>query len=113
MSTTPTDTTNSTVVPIARKRGKAKQEELPGVDLEKNEAVEAAAEEYAAARDERMRIGLDEVRLKGELLDLMHKHGLDGYKRNDISIVLETSEKVKVKIKKSDDESDESISGDE
>lgn len=67
------------------------------------------AQQYADVRDQRVALTTDEVRLKGELLEAMHKHKLKDYVYEGVEIhIITESETIKVKIRKpSDEETDE------
>lgn len=81
------------------KRGR--QARLPGTEDAAIESLEALAEEYAEARDERMAIGERESDLKQKLLTEMHANGKTKYLHAGVEIeVIATDEKVKVRIKK-------------
>jgi hypothetical protein len=85
---------------------KAKQEPLlpdPG----KIEELQAKALEYASARDARMVEGKEEIRLKGELLDLMKKHNKKVYHAEGLEIeLIPVGEKLKVTVAKASEEED-------
>jgi hypothetical protein len=86
-----------------KKKGK-KNPRLPGMEDAEIEELEEAAEEYADIRDQRQELTVEEVRLKKELLDLMHANKKTEYNHNGVSIkVVVESEKVKVRIKKDED----------
>jgi hypothetical protein len=84
----------------------ARQKSLPGMEDTKIAGIESCALDYAEMRDERQRIGKDEVTLKNRLLDLMHKAGKTEYHRNGISITVVT-EKEMVKVRVKSESSDE------
>lgn len=90
----------------AARRKRATQPHLPGEGFAPciNEEVDAAAREYAEARDERMRLLRTELERKDLLIGVMKKHGLMVYEYDDVSVELTTSEKLKVKIKDADEE---------
>jgi len=87
--------------PKAERKNKiARQSRLPGMEDTKIKLLEDTALDYKEMRDERQRIGRDEVTLKNRLLELMHKEKKTEYHRNGISIkVLVEKESVKVKVK--------------
>ena len=86
-----------------KKRG-PKQSRLPSMEDPEIEALEEAAEDYADIRDQRQELTVEEVRLKTELLDLMHSHKKTEYNHNGVNIkVIIESEKVRVRIKKEKD----------
>jgi len=81
------------------KASKPKQKDLPGMEERKIPDLHAAAEDYAEIRDERMALTEKEVPAKANLLELMHKHGKETYKYEDVEIsVVHEEETVKVKI---------------
>jgi hypothetical protein len=83
------------------KRGRPRQARLPGTEDPAIESLEALAESYAEARDERMRIGEREVELKTELLDEMRKNDKTKYFHAGVLIeVINSKDKVRVRIKK-------------
>lgn len=85
----------------------AKPKQVPLIETEIRE-LEKLAEEYADYRDERMKLGAQEVELKDKLLGAMHKHGKKDYVHGDVEIhVVAEEEKVKVKIRKPKEETDE------
>ena len=57
-----------------------------------------AASLYAELRDARMRASEDEKAAKEALIELMHKHDRTTYHNGNVSVILEPSEKVTVKI---------------
>lgn len=95
---------------------RAQQKELiedPG----RIEELHAKALEYAAARDARMQEGKEEVKLKGELLNLMKQHKKKVYMvrirragllwvENVECEIVPTGEKLQVRIKKEKDTED-------
>jgi hypothetical protein len=82
---------------------KPRQARLPTMDDPKIDVLHGIAEEYAEKRDERMRIGKQEVELKGKILDLMKAHKRTHYHYQDIDVTIITEkEKVRVKIAKPD-----------
>ena len=87
---------------------KPRQARLPTMDDPKIAVLHGIAEEYAELRDKRMEIGRQEVELKNKILDLMkaHKRTHSHYGEMDVIILVE-KEKVKVKIAKGGEETDE------
>ena len=84
---------------------KPRQACLPQMEDPAIEELEGAAEDYAEIRDKRQALTLDEVRLKTELLNLMHSHSKTEYNHGGVSIkVIVESEKVKVRIKKDEED---------
>lgn len=85
----------------------AKQERLPGTE-NKIEELHDKAQEYAARRDERMVILEEETAIKAELLDLMKKHGIEKYDYGNVHCeIVHDNERVKVRIKKDEEENKE------
>jgi len=86
---------------------KPRQARLPGTEDAAIDGLNALAEDYAEARDERMEIGKREVALKTSILEVMHKHGRQSYSFDGISVKIKPeSEKVVVRIKKEEAESE-------
>jgi hypothetical protein len=91
----------------AKKKPKPKQ-----IDLIENREIKElneAALEYAAIRDERQQLTIQETGLKSKVLALMHKKNLNDYVFEGIEIhVVMEEENVKVKIpkKKKDEEAE-------
>ena len=84
---------------------KPRQSRLPGTEDAEIEELESAAEDYADIRDQRQELTVEEVRLKKELLDLMHSNKKVEYNHDGVSIkIVVESEKVRVRIKKDKDE---------
>jgi hypothetical protein len=83
---------------------KPRQARLPSMEDPKIEELEAAAEDYAAIRDERMALTPREKKLKDDLLAAMKRHGKEKYHRDGIEIrIVHESETVKVRVKKGDE----------
>ena len=80
---------------------KPRQARLPEMQDPEIEELEAAAEEYASIRDQRMALNEEEHELKMNLLNLMHQHNKKKYIHEGVEIrVVVSDETVKVKIKK-------------
>ena len=76
-----------------------KQPSLPEMDDRSFQDLDNKAHEYAEVRDERMALTEREVALRGELLELMHKHKKQDYVYQEVEIhVVKEDEKVRVKI---------------
>ena len=85
---------------------KAEQPDLPGVDRKIDE-LQAKGLEYAGIRDERQALTAKEVKLKGELLELMKKYGLETYQHENIEMeIVHDKERVRVHVKKEEDAED-------
>lgn len=83
---------------------KPRQARLPAMEDPAIEELESAAEEYADIRDRRQALTTEEVRLKKDLLNLMHREKKTEYNHGGVSIkVIVESEKVKVRIAKDKD----------
>lgn len=86
---------------------KAKQTNLPGLDMAVDPQIEAAAESYREFRDERCALNKKESEAKQTLIHLMQSKGLQFYKYHGLTVVLTAEPSVKVKAK--EDEDDDSI----
>lgn len=85
--------------------GKAKQDDLPGMENRKMKDLHSAAMEYADVRDRRQELNKEEVELKSKLLRLMKQHKMEKYEYEDVSIWIEIEEEtVKVRVKKPKEE---------
>jgi hypothetical protein len=80
---------------------------LPGMEPVTVPQITAKALEYAAARDTRIKYLAEEIKLKEDLIDLMHGHGLSRYQEGDLLVTIQATEKVKVKIKSAEEEGGE------
>lgn len=82
--------------------GSKKQAPLPGMEeIGEVPEIEDAALDYAAIRDERMKLTEKEVESKAALLEVMRKHKRMRYASEDLTIErVSGKESVKVKIKK-------------
>jgi hypothetical protein len=80
---------------------------LPGLEDAKIEALQGAALEYAAVRDQRMLLTEQESGLKAKLLGLMKEYGKDVYEYDGVKVerVME-EETVKVRIKRAKQDDD-------
>lgn len=86
---------------------KPRQARLPQMEDAQIEELEAAAEQYASIRDERIALNQDEHKLKEELLTMMKKNNKERYHRDGVEIrLVHESETVKVKIHKEHETSD-------
>jgi len=95
------------VAPPGRK-GRPRQQDLPGTEDRAIKPLEEAAQDYAEIRDRRMALNAEEVGLKAKVLRLMKHHGKQAYHRDGVSIeIVVEEETVKVRVKKVDDETDE------
>ena len=75
-----------------------KQEHLKGMEPVVNKEVENLADKYVEARDERMRLLEEEIACKAQLVQALKAAKLPAYKRGEYDIVLDSIDKVKVKI---------------
>lgn len=86
---------------MARKK---RQQEIPGTEPVSIPQLDAAALEYAAARDARIAAGVKEKKRLDELDDLLKSHNLDLYKFDtedgDPMIVERKPAKMKIKVRK-------------
>lgn len=86
-------------MPATKTRPKRlRQKSLPGTEPEVIPEIEAAAEAYREARDNRIEASKEESRTQKELLKAMKKHGQTHYDGETLNADLEqtTVEKVKV-----------------
>jgi hypothetical protein len=82
------------------------QPDLPGVDRKIDE-LQAKGIEYAGIRDERQELLAQEVKLKGELLEMMKKYKLEKYTYENVTIeIVHDDEHVRVRVKKDKAEED-------
>ncbi len=98
--------TSTQVAPPGR-RGRPRQQDLPGTEDRAIQAIEEKAADYADVRDRRMALNTAEADLKGDLLTLMKQYNKTVYKRDGVEIEVvpkSTEETVKVKLKKADDD---------
>lgn len=87
------------------KKRTPRQKRLPEMEDPEIEELESAAEDYASIRDKRQKLTTEEVRLKTDLLSLMHRENKTEYNHGGVSIkVLVEKEKVRVRIKKDKDD---------
>lgn len=78
---------------------------LPGLEDAQIEELETIATEYKKQQKKRMSYLSKEVEQKGLLLEAMKRHKKKHYKFEDLEIeIVPTGEKLRVKIKKEDDE---------
>ena len=94
--------------PDKPKRGRPRQQDLPGTEDRAIKPLEDIAESYADCRDRRMELTKEETELKAHAITLMHKFGKTIYRHNGVEIGLVPGEEdVKVKIKKSGEDEEE------
>src|SRR5215471_3939449 len=87
-----------------------RQKIIPGIGDAKIAAIENAALDYAELRDKRQELTTQEVELKKNLIELMHKKGISEYTRNGISVSLTVAkEKVTVRVKSEDGEEKQEV----
>lgn len=86
----------------------ARQKNLPGMTDRKIQGIENAALRYVEVRDARMELSQQEIKEKGLLMDLLHKHKIKKYKRGNIDIEL-VVEKEKVRVRVKNDSSDDDL----
>ena len=78
----------------------AKQQHFNGMEPKRIAAIEIAAEDYVAVRDERMELTEDEFGQREKLAELMKKYKLEKYKCHDVKlevVVKHGEDSVKVK----------------
>jgi hypothetical protein len=64
--------------------------------------------DYADIRDQRQELNAKEVELKSKLISLMHKHKLENYEHDGVTIRLEVEEEtVKVRVRPVEEEKTE------
>jgi hypothetical protein len=81
-----------------------RQARLPEMEDPAIEELESAAEQYAEIRDRRQELTTEEVRLKTQLLNIMHENKKTEYNHGGVNVkVLVEKEKVRVRIKKDED----------
>lgn len=85
----------------------AKEAHLPTMELQSIPELTEAAENYAEVRDKRIKLLAKELELKEKVGDLMKEHKLTSYRDDDLTITLETKEKIKVKIESGENEAEE------
>lgn len=86
--------------------------ELPGVENEKRiKPLTDAAEEYRRVMRLRMKWGRAEKVEKDKIIELMQKHKLETYHDGDLSVVLTTSESIKVRTAEDDKPEEEEKNG--
>ena len=97
--------------PKVKKPRKPRQARLPGMEPEKNPAIERLAEAYVEVRNRRMVLTKEEVGKRDLLQVKMHESGLKSYEYDGKIVELVGVEKVKVRSSKDggdEDEEDES-----
>ena len=104
----PEAATTVTRRPMSRKQ----QTEIPGTERPTNAAVEEAAEEYRAVRDQRMELTKKEKTLQATLVATLKQYNLTSYVFEDADgvefrVSVKTAEKATVRKVKGDDEEDE------
>lgn len=75
-----------------------KQEHLDGMEPERDDQLHGLATTYACLRDERMRLNLEEVQKKGELIGAMRAKNKEHYRDDEVTVDLRTKDEVKVKL---------------
>ena len=90
------------------RRGRPRQQDLPGTEDRAIKPLEDIAAAYADARDRRMELNQEEHELKQTALKLMKKFDKTIYRHDGIEIrVVPGEEDVKVKVKKPGDDDDD------
>jgi hypothetical protein len=87
-----------------------KQKQIPGMESVKNKVVAKRATQYAAKRDERIKVQIDERSAKAALITAMRENKLERYEdpEDDILVILEKGkENVKVKTLSEQDGDDD------
>ena len=89
-----------------------KQMDIPGTERKAIKAIEEKAEEYQELKEKRSAILSKEIACKGQLHELMKKHGETNYKCRDSDLMvslISTEETIKVKHVESDEEAAEAL----
>jgi hypothetical protein len=86
------------------KKAKQVKMEAEGFQGDRIKEIDQAAEVYVELRDQRMATLHEEIEAKATLMDLMNKHSLKAYGYENISVIIEAEEKIKVKRAKTGDE---------
>lgn len=82
------------------KRAPAKQIAMPGTKRKVDKKLDALAEEYEEARDQRIAHGQEEVAAKNKLIEHMKTKGVSAYNNGELEVTLsvkDPTENVKVK----------------
>jgi type II secretory pathway component PulM len=98
-----TMTTDTTATPTPSKKPQPKQTSIPGTERKYIEAVENAAQEYRAVRDERMALTKREAELQEILVQAMASHELEAYAYLDDEgeeLIVKVTHKTKVRVRK-------------
>lgn len=91
-----------------KKRGRPRQQPLPGMENAALKDLQDAAHDYADVRDERIELNQREADLKDKLMKLMKKHNKKDYVHAEVEIhLIPEGETVKVKIHKDKEKSKE------
>ena len=84
------------------------QEHLPGTEpMPKNEKIHRLAKRCKAASKEWSKAAGEHKGLKEMLIEAMQEAGLDHYEYGDVSVHVDTSRKLKVKIANDDEDADD------
>jgi hypothetical protein len=104
----PSKTDRKLSTPDTPKRGRPRQQDLPGTEDRAIKPLEDVAAAYADLRDRRIELNREEAELKVHVKKLMHKYDKTIYRREGIEIrLIDGEEDVKVKIRKAGDEDSE------
>jgi hypothetical protein len=89
------------------KRGRPRNQDLPGMEDRSIKPLDDVAAAYADVRDQRIALNKEEADLKAQALKLMAKYEKTIYRHDGITItVVDGEPDVKVKIKKPGDDAD-------
>ena len=86
---------------------KPRQQRIPGTEGQKIKELDHAAEQYVAARNERMELTESEVEARDALIQVMEQHELTVYRDDDASpplVITLVPGKAKVKVTQADPE---------
>lgn len=75
---------------------RADQEQIPGMESEKNERVHRAAKRYARVRDERIALSEKEKEAHDFLLGVMTEEGIESYEYKGLGVYVDTKRKCSV-----------------
>lgn len=89
-----------------KKRGRPKQQHLPGMEPPRIKAIDNAADAYVEARNERQLLTQKEVTKRDTLMSLMQEHGLETYRYDGKRVELVKSD-LKVKVRNVTEEPEE------
>lgn len=77
-----------------------KQQLIEGTEPLSIPEIDEKAEKYVSVRNKRMKLNLEEVQLRDELVSLMHEHNISVYDWDEQIVELTATEKIKVRQRK-------------